>query len=173
MRRQREEIEIETADLPRCAICKGEISPWDKVAKTASFRGEEYPVCGTCDRKYSHCVEQIAWAGFRFRFVERREIPRSKRPGPFTQIYKLLLLAKERQEIRRKEVKWMADEMTTRILKLPGRVAAIVRETFVVRGDDYKLADDTALLKIKDLLEESDPNIMNRRVRNRKKKRLS
>ena len=62
----------------------------------------------------------------------------------------------------------MVDEMTEKILKLPRRVAAIVRQTHAVMGDSFKLDDDIALQQIRDLLEDIDPNIMSI-----KKKKLS
>lgn len=179
MRRRREEIESELADLVKCSICQRNISPWDKVAKTATFRGLTYEICGRCDRKYSHAPEQIAWSGFKFRFVERREIPpnRSKRNPQHKEIYKILLLFKERQEIR-KEVKWMADQKTKDYMRSPRDALKIIRQTAVCLGDDYKLADDEALMMLKDMLEERFPEIVAElnREQNRshkKKKRLT
>lgn len=52
-------------------------------------------------------------------------------------------------------------------LKFPERVAAIVGKTFAVEGDDFKLEDDVALTRIRDLLNELDPTLI---PRNRKKK---
>lgn len=54
-------------------------------------------------------------------------------------------------------------------MKLPERVAAIVGKTYAVMGDDFKLADDEALTRIRDLLDELDPTLIDRN----KKKRLS
>ena len=54
-------------------------------------------------------------------------------------------------------------------LKLPERIAAVVGKTYAVRGDDYKLSDDEALTRIRDLLDELDATIIERN----KEKRLS
>lgn len=54
-------------------------------------------------------------------------------------------------------------------LKFPERVAAIVGKTYSVMGDDFKLSDDEALTRIRDLIDELDPTLIERN----KKKRLS
>lgn len=56
-----------------------------------------------------------------------------------------------------------------KVVKLPDRIAAIVGKTYAVRGDDAQLADDEALTRIRDLLEELDPELIDRN----KNKRLS
>lgn len=64
-----------------------------------------------------------------------------------------------------KEIKKQAADY----LKFPERVAAIIGKTYAVRGDDFKLEDDVALTRIRDLLEELDDGIIERN----KNKRLS
>lgn len=54
-------------------------------------------------------------------------------------------------------------------LKFPERVAAIVGKTYTVMGDDFKMADDEALTRIRDLLDALDDTLIARN----KKKRLS
>lgn len=54
-------------------------------------------------------------------------------------------------------------------MKLPERIASIVGKTYAVMGDDFKLADDEALTRIRDLLDELDSTLIERN----KKKRLS
>ncbi len=54
-------------------------------------------------------------------------------------------------------------------LQFPERVAAIVGKTYAVMGDDFKMADDEALARIRDLLDELDDKLIARN----KKKRLS
>lgn len=54
-------------------------------------------------------------------------------------------------------------------LKFPERVAAIVGKTYAVMGDGFKLPDDEALTRIRDLLDELDETLVERN----KKKRLS
>jgi hypothetical protein len=55
------------------------------------------------------------------------------------------------------------------LVKLPERIAAIVGKTYVVMGDDAKLEDDVALMRIRDLLDQLDPKLIERN----KNKRLS
>lgn len=95
-------------------------------------------------------------------FGDREQISGVLKYRIYRQIYMVLLLLKERQEKRKKEVNWMVEEMTRKILKLPDKVAAIVAKTYAVCGDDFKLADDQALVRIRDLLEGIDPEIISR-----------
>ena len=54
-------------------------------------------------------------------------------------------------------------------IKFPERVAAIVGKTWAVMGDDFKLSDDEALSRIRDLCNELDEKLIERN----RKKRLS
>jgi hypothetical protein len=129
--------------------------------------------------KYHDPVGQSQKFGRRFRFVEKTEIPHpdtltinEERTGfkpwhAYHEIYKICLLLRERAEILGKEVKWKVDDQTKKILKLPGQVAAIVARTYAVCGDDCTLADNEALVRIRDLLEAIDPAIIDK---NKKKK---
>lgn len=56
-----------------------------------------------------------------------------------------------------------------KIARLPDRVAAIIGKTYAARGDDAVMADDEALIRIRDLLDEIDPTLIERN----KNKRLS
>jgi hypothetical protein len=55
------------------------------------------------------------------------------------------------------------------LLKLPERIAAILGKTYAVRGDDATLADDQALMMIRDELDDYDEKIIERN----KNKRLT
>jgi hypothetical protein len=158
---------------PRCAAgCGFTVSHFDTSKGEVEHRGTVYSVCGLCRKRYSHILTQLAFCGLRFRFVEKSEIPPPPKPGwsNFIQIYKLLLLARERQISQGKEVNWMVDDTTRKILKLPDKIAGIVTRTFVASGDNAELSDDQALMMIKDLLEEIDPEIMTKK---NKRKKLS
>ena len=69
----------------------------------------------------------------------------------------------------------MAEDEAMKRFKLLRRVAVAMKNSFVVRGDDATEADDIALQKIKDLVEEIEPEIFRRILapRNRNRKRLS
>jgi hypothetical protein len=165
-----------------CFICEGRTRWQGDIKSRTEFRGQKIMVCVYCRAAYQDAVAQASTFGRRFRFVRKEEIPKANLgyplalhvcgDGAFRQIYKVLLLCKERQISRKKEVNWMADEMARKLLKLPNRVAAAMKGTFAICGDDAKVADDVALLMIKDLLEEIDPDIFRRPAR-RKEKRLS
>lgn len=98
---------------------------------------------------------------------QRREMRRKN--SPFRQRFLTVCRAVHGRKPRKGQ-RWVESKMETmKLLKFPERVAAIVGKTFAVRGDDYKLADDEALMRIRDLLEELDPKILERN----KNKRLS
>lgn len=127
------------------------------------FRGVRYLICERCRGRYWRPVEQAAQFGKRFRFIERHEVPPKFEWGAvFTEIFHILTLEFERQKIRQKEVNWMVGDVTKLILKLPEQVARVVGKTFAACGDDAKLTDDQALIRIRDLLEAIDPEIINR-----------
>ena len=63
----------------------------------------------------------------------------------------------------------MPEEHAVRLSRLPERIAAIVGKTYVVQGDAGQLADDEALGRIRDLLIELDPTLIERN----KNKRLA
>ena len=55
-----------------------------------------------------------------------------------------------------------AEQYAARLGKLPDRIAAIVGKTFAVLGDGYQLADDEALMMIRDELEALDETVITR-----------
>jgi len=153
----------------RCFSCRENA----RARAVGVYRGESFITCLRCVLRFDDPVKQAERFGRRFRFVERGEIPHQDTLGineslgfapyhAFTQIYKILLLLKERQEIRQKEVNWMVEEKTEQIIKLADRVATIVGKTFAVLGDDTEISDDQALVRIRDLLEVIDPEIIHR-----------
>lgn len=56
-------------------------------------------------------------------------------------------------------------ELARKLRKLPSRIAAIIAQTVAVRGDDYRIDDNQALVRIRDLLEEIDPKIIDRNAK--------
>lgn len=167
------------ASTPRCFICT-EAVLYDRFAVGGrfTFRGESHVICERCRGRYHDPVGQASAFGDRFRFLEKSEVPMRKelaglstmRHAEYSKIFSILVLLGERHGNQEKEVNLMAvDETTKKILKLPNKVADIVSKTFVAMGDDAKITDDQALMMIRDLLEEIDPNIMTKK----KRKRLS
>ncbi len=75
-----------------------------------------------------------------------------------------------RKNSKRKEVLEMSvNRQAINLVRFPERVAAVVGKTYAIMGDDFKLSDDEALTRIRDLLEELDGTLIERN----KKKRLS
>lgn len=61
------------------------------------------------------------------------------------------------------------EKQAVALAKLPTKIAAIIGKTYSIRGDDAALSDDEALMRIRDLLDELDPTLIERN----KNKRLS
>jgi hypothetical protein len=82
----------------------------------------------------------------------------------------LLQALMRRRFSKRGEINGMtAEERTVKVAKLPDRIAAIIGKTFAEQGDSATLADDEALMKIRDYLNELDETLIPRN----KNKRLS
>lgn len=64
-------------------------------------------------------------------------------------------------------VNQLPEEEAVKVLRLPERIAAIVGKTFAEMGDGAELSDDEALGRIRDLLFDIDPNIIERNKRKR------
>lgn len=169
-KRKRSTRTARAAIEPRCAVCDFATSHHDPARRIVEHSGIKYAVCGVCRKTYSHAPSQLAAFGTSQRFVRKDEIEYAAGfdRQQFPKVYKMLLLVKERRTKKKKEVNWKVDETTKKMLRLPGRIAAIMRQTYAVLGDDFKIADDIALAKIRDLLEEIDPEIVHK-----KKRRLS
>lgn len=170
------------ADREYCSICTKRSNPHHRGRCVAIHKGKSHIVCGGCSKLYHDPVRQIEHFGFRFRFVERSEVnsriptgieaseiatlPRTK------EIYKLLLLLKERLEIQQKEVNWNVDEQTKRILQLPSKIAGVVAQTWEVQGDDAEIDNSTAITRIRDMLDEIDTSLIEKALRKKIRKRL-
>lgn len=75
-----------------------------------------------------------------------------------------------RRMYKRKEVMIMRpEEYAAKVAKLPERIAAIISKTYAVEGDAADMADDEAMMRIRDLLLEIDPQL----IEKNKNKRLA
>lgn len=160
-----------TAPGGDCSICSRRISERDTVARETRFHDRTYPVCGICRRHYHKPCEQIAESGFQFRFVKRSEIPKCDTQRGFADVYKSLLLIREQELLRQKEVNWTVMDKTQKILKLGESIGRVLCNTFAVRGDEATMTDEEALVRIRDLIEAIDPEIINKLMRERDRKR--
>lgn len=77
-----------------------------------------------------------------------------------------LAMALARKRYHRKEggksCMGRAEDQATKLAKLPDRIAAVVGKTYAVRGDAFEMADDEALGRIQDLLNEYDETVIDR-----------
>lgn len=65
----------------------------------------------------------------------------------------------------------MAIDKTQKVLKLGESIGRVLCNTFAVRGDEATTTDEEALTRIRDLIEEIDPEIINKLMRERDRKR--
>lgn len=140
-------------------------------------------ICLNCKQRYEDPLGQAERFGRRFRFVLRNEIPHHDSLGidersigfmpyhPYREIYKILLIAKDRQEILQKEVNWKVDEQTKKILQLPLKIAAVVAQTWEIQGDDAVLDNSEAITRIRDMLDDIDADLIEKALRKKKKKK--
>lgn len=54
------------------------------------------------------------------------------------------------------------EEYARWLAKLPDRVAAVIGKTYAVMGDGFQVADDQAVMMIRDLLDEGDESLIPR-----------
>jgi hypothetical protein len=156
------------ARYPKCPEC-GEPKTAHEF-RTSNRNLKRHPICYKCRKENPNAGKLFpanASAGRKrkepFLVIKRRK---SKFRKLFNSVSKTLYFRRKRKN---KEV-WMSVKgQAADYLKFPERVAAIVGKTYAVMGDDFKLADDEALTRIRDLLEELDPTLIARN----KKKRLS
>ena len=55
-----------------------------------------------------------------------------------------------------------AEQYALRLAKLPDRIAAVVGKTYAEKGDAFEIADDQAVMMIRDLLIELDETLIER-----------
>ena len=111
-------------------------------------------VCAECRKTKKGAATRICFLPRSDQDIARRRIRRNA--WPF-----LCALAKRRiQHKGGDDVE--ANEYAKRLARLPDRIAAIVGKTYAEMGDAAELADDEALMMIRDLLMELDDTLIER-----------
>lgn len=147
------------ARFRKCATCNEPKTA--REFRTSNQNAKTMPVCWQCrhdDRR----------AEARFYGAKTRRLDSVFRQR-FWAVKRLLDYKFSKMEVRRKRMRKEIMQQSAAYLKFPERVAAVVGKTYAVMGDDFKLADDEALTRIRDLLDELDATLIERN----KKKRLS
>lgn len=105
-----------------------------------------------------------------------RDVSRALRvPISMLKVHRRAIIARLRERARRRISKgkgvmnMTADEYALKVMKLPDRIAAIIGKTYAEMGDAATVADDEALMRIRDQLLELDETLIARN----KHKRLS
>lgn len=159
-----------------CYLCSSPLKYDPPAVSSFAYRGETHSICRKCRGEFWAPLEQASKFGKRYRFIRKSEMPRIRFFGMavgyqasriahhrvFTKVFAALILLQDRQKKQRKEVSWMVDDMTRKLLKLPDQIAAVLGKTYVIRGDDFLLSDDVVLLEMKEILKSIDPDIIER-----------
>jgi hypothetical protein len=66
-----------------------------------------------------------------------------------------------------------AEQYALRLAKLPDRIAAVIGKTYAVKGDGFEIADDQAVMMIRDLVDELDDTLIERNKNKRLARRAS
>lgn len=66
-----------------------------------------------------------------------------------------------------------AEQYARWLTKLPDRIAAVVGKTYAVMGDGFEVADDQAVMMIRDLLDEGDETLIERNKHKRLARRTT
>lgn len=133
-----------------------------KEFQTRSYGGKSTKrlnlFCNDCRRNNKEGVRRFLSSGRRPRTkVNRREVVRFARE-----------LARRRIQ-KRRGILMDAEQYAKWLAKLPDRIAAVVGKTYAVMGDVFEIADDQAVMMIRDLIEEGDETLIERN----KNKRLA
>lgn len=141
-----------------CPVCGERKAPKEFVPRAGRKRRTGLnPYCNRCRLDNKQGVKGLFYAGR----------PALKGRGHDATQF-LTVLARRRLAKGRRGIQHMtAEEYATKLAKLPDRVAAVVAKTYAVMGDDFQVADDQALMMIRDYLDELDETVIER---NRNKK---
>lgn len=141
-----------------CPVC-GLQKP-AKEFQTRSYGGKSTQrlnlYCNNCRLHNKESVRRFLSSGQKPETVNRREVVRFARE-----------LARRRNQ--RRGIPMDAEKYATRLAKLPDRIAAVVGKTYAVKGDAFEIADDQAVMMIRDLIDELDETLIERN----KNKRLA
>lgn len=154
------------ARYPKCPICRNPTQSHNYRTSNRNLR--RHPICYQCRKSNFDAVgvmypKSAANRKEPFLVIKRRK---SKCRQLFHGVAKALYSRRKRKS---KEV-WMAiKKQTLDYVKFPERVASIIGKTFLICGDDYKISNDEAIARIRDLLDEMDETLIERN----KNKRLS
>jgi hypothetical protein len=148
-KQSRIERNLRGAKLRLCVVC-GDMKP--PLEFQASKRRRVLNIfCNECKKNPSAVKEALS-------------VPRLKPRVPRRDVLLFFRRLAERRIARGKEVKnrMSAEEFALKAAKLPERVAAIVGKTYAEMGDAATLADDEAVMMIRDLLLELDDTLIKR-----------
>jgi hypothetical protein len=157
----RTERALRRGALRRCVVC-------GKEKRAVEFQARKHSrvlnvFCNDCGRDKSMVKAALTPVGF----------SRSHRRRLHRAALEFLLRLARRRFLKKGETKGMAapEEYAMKVAKLPDRIAAIIGKTYAEQGDAATLADDEALMMIRDLELEIDDTIIERNKNKRLAKR--
>lgn len=131
---------------PRCPKC--EKAKYKKDFRSKS--GKPSPICNECRKQFPNAERDF------FGVKPKEEGFEKHRIGVFTILKNQKFKKKEVTKLASAKARTYADKLT----QMPGKIATILGKTFVVRGDDATLSDDEALVRIRDLIDDFEPNLI-------------
>lgn len=153
--RKRTTLALSRSATRLCPVC-GQMRPVADFLISKKRRSLNI-FCNECKRTNKDGVRRFLSGGRPASVINRK------------QIIKVLRELARRRISKREGIRMTTDEYALKAAKLPDRVAAIVGKTYAEQGDAAQLADDEALMMIRDLLIELDETLIPRN----KNKRLS
>jgi hypothetical protein len=132
-----------------CPVC-GDMKPVREFIPRGRARGLNL-YCNNCRLHDKEGVKRLFRVGRPTLRANRREAIRYLRALAHRRLAK-----KEGSFLMRPE------KYAMKVAKLPERIAAVVGKTYAVMGDAFEVADDEALMRIRDYLEEIDPSLIER-----------
>jgi hypothetical protein len=147
-----------------CPVCgeRRAVKEFQIRRRSERQRGRLNIYCNPCRLNNREGVRRFFASGKPVVNVNRREV-----------IKMLRELARRRIQKGRVRIQMLPEEYATKTAKLPDRIAAIVAKTYAVRGDAADVADDQALMMIRDLLDELDETLIPRNANKRLARRAT
>ena len=154
------------ARYPKCPECREPKKVRD--FRTSNRNLKRHQICYQCRKENPKAGKpEKASAG---RVRKESFLVFKRRKSKFRKLFFSVSRSLYFQRKRKSKEVWMSvKKQALDYMKFPERIAAIVGKTYAVMGDDFKLSDDEALTRIRDLLDELDDSLVERN----KKKRLS
>lgn len=136
-----------------CPVCgeRRAVKEFQIRRRSQRQRGRLNVYCNPCRLNNREGVRRFFSSGKPVAKVNRREVIKLMRE-----------VARRRIQKGRVRIHMTPEEYARWLAKLPDRVAAVIGKTYAVMGDGFQVADDQAVMMIRDLLDEGDESLIPR-----------